>query len=120
MPARSSLRSSTFRSRTWLAAEREELRGEVRGAPAGAPDLLEVARSRGSPGLKSRDQQLDVAEDDREHVVEVVGHAAGEPPDGLHLLRLTELLLRLAELALRASSRVPPFSLPDLALDRRR
>ena len=39
-----------------------------------------------------------VAADDGEQVVEVVGHAAGQAADGLHLLRLAELLLQLAAL----------------------
>ena len=38
-------------------------------------------------------QQIEVADDDAEHVVEVVRHAAGEVADRLHLLRLRELAL---------------------------
>jgi hypothetical protein len=34
-------------------------------------------------------------EDDRQEVVEVVGHAGRQAPDGLHLLRLEELGLEL-------------------------
>ena len=40
-----------------------------------------------------------VAEDGRQQVVEVVRHAAGELPDGFHLLRLTELRLERFALA---------------------
>ena len=39
-------------------------------------------------------EQLRVAEDGGEEVVEVVRHAAGEAADGLHLLRLPHLLLK--------------------------
>ena len=37
-------------------------------------------------------QQAAVADDGREQVVEVVSDAAGEPPDGLHFLRLAKML----------------------------
>ena len=40
-------------------------------------------------------QQFGIAADDGEHVVEVVRHPAGELADGLHLLRLAQLLLEL-------------------------
>ena len=39
---------------------------------------------------------LGVAADHGQEVVEVVGDAAGEPPDRLELLRLPQLLLELA------------------------
>ena len=44
------------------------------------------------------------AEDAGQQVVEVVGDAAGELADGLHLLGLAQRLLRLRELASRAPS----------------
>ena len=43
-------------------------------------------------------RQVDAADDDRKHIVEVVGDSAGELPDRLHLLHLAEL--RLGRLAL--------------------
>ena len=39
------------------------------------------------------DQQLTEADDGRQHVVEIVGNAAGEPADRLQLLGLAQLLL---------------------------
>jgi hypothetical protein len=38
--------------------------------------------------------EVDAADDDREHVVEVVGDAAGQLADRLHFLDLAELGLR--------------------------
>ena len=43
-------------------------------------------------------QQLQIAHDDGEQVVEIVRDAAGELAHGLHLLRLAELLLHLPTL----------------------
>ena len=40
------------------------------------------------------DQQLEVAADDLQHVIEVVRNAAGELPDRFHLLRLAQLRFR--------------------------
>ena len=51
---------------------------------------------RGSSGIEIGQQQLAVAENHGQQVVEVVRHAAGQPADGLHLLRLLELLLQRA------------------------
>ena len=45
-------------------------------------------------------QRAREGEDDREDVVEVVSHTARELPDGLHLLRLREVLLQHDLLAL--------------------
>jgi hypothetical protein len=39
-------------------------------------------------------QQRGMAEDDREDVVEIMRHAAGQLADGLHFLRLAQLLLQ--------------------------
>ena len=56
-------------------------------------DLLNVVAHR-LAWLQVREQQIAVAQDDGQQVVEVVGHAAGKPPDRLHLLRLTQLVLQ--------------------------
>ena len=88
-----------------LAAEREELPRELGGALAGLRESPRRPRASGRPASRSREQQLRVAEDHREHVVEVVRHAAGQPADGLHLLRLAELLLGLAQRLLGALAR---------------
>ena len=74
-------------------AEGEELAGE-RGPPVrGTPDLADVAREVGVV-VRLREDQLAVADDDGEQIVEVVRHPAGEPPDGLHALRLPQFLFQ--------------------------
>ena len=47
-------------------------------------------------------QQVDIADDHAQHVVEIMRHAAGQIADGLHLLRLVELRLQLGPLDLLA------------------
>jgi hypothetical protein len=42
---------------------------------------------------------VEVSDDDRQQVVEVMRHSAGELADGFHFLRLGELLARLSQLA---------------------
>ena len=42
---------------------------------------------------------IEVSDDDRQQVVEVVRHSTGELADRLHFLRLGELLARLSELS---------------------
>ena len=54
-------------------------------------------------GASSASSSSAVAEDHRQQVVEVVRDAAGEPADRLHLLRLAELLLALAQRVLGAA-----------------
>ena len=78
-----------------LPAERQELARERGGALAGVPDLQQVGAQRGVARQVER-RQLRGAVDHGQQVVEVVGDAAGEPPDALHLLRLAELLFELA------------------------
>ena len=51
-----------------------------------------MARS-GDPVLQGIVDQLRIAEDDRQEVVEVMGDAAGELADRFHLLRVAQLLL---------------------------
>ena len=45
-------------------------------------------------------RHLRVAEDHAQHVVEVMGHAAGQPPDRFHLLGLEQLRLQFLPLLL--------------------
>ena len=47
-------------------------------------------------GTEALEQELGVAGDDHQEVVEVVRDAAGEAADGFHFLRLAELLLQRA------------------------
>ena len=75
-----------------LAAERQELVGEVPGPLGRLDDLLDVGSAL-VVGTQTEEEDLCVAEDRRQHVVEVVGDPGGEQSDGLELLCLTELLL---------------------------
>ena len=84
--------------RPWLqhlaAAEGQQLLRQRGGALAGLEDVAGVDAQR--VGLvQPRDDQLRVAVDHRQQVVEVVRDATGELADGLHLLRLDQLLLEL-------------------------
>src|SRR5712692_4025011 len=79
-----------------LPAEREELPGQLGGALAGPPDLLDV-RAHLAVRRQVRDQHGAVAQNDGEQVVEVVRDASRQPARRLHLLRLPKLLLALAE-----------------------
>ena len=76
-----------------LPAEHEQLVGQAARPPSRLLDLLDL-RAHRLALLEVRHEQLAVAEDDGEHVVEIVRHAACEPPHGVHLLRLTELLFQ--------------------------
>ena len=88
-----------------LPAERQELPGEL-GRAAGRPlDLGNLVAAR-VPVCEARAQDIRVAHDRGELVVEVVGDPAGQPPHGFHLLRLDELLLRALEV-LEAAAQLP-------------
>ena len=76
-----------------LSTEREELPCQVRSPSARDSYLLDVIAN-GIARHEPVDDERRVAEDDREDVVEVVGDAAGELPDRVHLLRLAELILQ--------------------------
>ena len=75
------------------AAEREQLPGERRGARGGLLDLLGVASQ--ARVVLAGDEELAVAGDGGQQVVEVVRDATGEPADRFHLLGLAELVLEL-------------------------
>ena len=80
-----------------LAAEREQLPRQRGRALA---SLLDQRRARGAaaPGLRQLEQQDAAApEDHGQHVVEVVGDAAGELADRFHLLRLAQLVVALPQ-----------------------
>jgi len=80
-------------------AEGQELSGQGRGSPARTVDPLDL-----SPDLALRrdalQQQPGVPHDRGQQIVEVVRHASCQPADGLHPLRLLELLVDLSQLAL--------------------
>ena len=81
-----------------LAAEREQLPGEVRGALRGDRHLVERFLGRVGQAFGSPDDQLRVALDDGEDVVEIMRDAGGELADGLHFLRLAQLRLQVEPL----------------------
>jgi hypothetical protein len=86
------LTSTSCGRSTW---RREKVSSSVRqlgGALAGSRDLVEEAL-RLAAGGHVRAQQRAVAVDDGEQVVEVVGDAAGEAAQRLHLLHLLQALL---------------------------
>ena len=66
----------------------------VSSAQLSAPVSAICARSKLRPvPLQRARQRVEIADHDRQHVVEVVRDAAGELADGFHLLRLEQLLL---------------------------
>ena len=75
------------------ASEGEELLGEGRRALAGLLDPRQVAAEEGIVAVTLQ-QQVAVAEDGQQAVVEVVGDAVREAADGLHFLRVQELALQ--------------------------
>ena len=77
------------------AAEGEQLPREIGGALRGRGDAFDILRGRGRQVLLP-EEQLGVALDDGEDVVEIVRDARGEQADGLHLLRLQHLLFEAA------------------------
>ncbi len=79
-----------------FATEREQLMRELGGSIRRLDDLLEIF-AHAVPRRRSQQGELGVPGDDREEIVEVVRHAAGQRPDGLELLRLAELGLAFLE-----------------------
>ena len=62
--------------------------------------------------VEAAQRKVDAADDDRQHVVEIVGDAAGQLADRLHLLDLAELRLgglALLRLGLQRLVRLPQF-----------
>ena len=78
-----------------LPAECQQLARQPRTADAGLLNLRHV-RLAGVVDGEIIQQQIAVPENDGQQIVEVVGHAAGESSDGLHLLRLLIPLLQRA------------------------
>src|SRR5437899_688203 len=75
-----------------LSAERQELLGERGGSMRRPLDQIEVLARLRTP-LEALQEDFAATMDDRQEVVEVVGHAAGETADRVHLLGLQERLL---------------------------
>ena len=78
-----------------FAAERQQLPCQAGGALARFLDLQDVVAGR-MIGVEAIEQKVGVAEDCGQDVVEIVRHAAGQPPDRLHLQRLAQLHVVLA------------------------
>jgi hypothetical protein len=74
------------------AAEGEEMAREVGGALADPADLLGLVTPR-VVRVETGDEELGVAAERRQEVVEVVRDAPGQAPDGVELLRVEQLLL---------------------------
>ena len=75
-----------------LAAESEQLAGQCGGADSGRHHFSDSFAC-GCARWQVRQEEFAIPSDDRQEVVEVVGHASGEAPDGLHPLCLAKLLL---------------------------
>ncbi len=73
-----------------LAAEGQELARQRRRSLPGLAHLFQQ-RSHAVLGREGGQQRVTVAKDDRQQIVEIVGHAAGESADRLHLLGLQKL-----------------------------
>ena len=91
-----SLRSSRRGCITCLRLKASSWRVRPAARFGGALDLLDVGAAR-IAGVEAVEDQVGVAEDGREHVVEVVRDAAGEPADRFHLLRLAQLRLAVPQ-----------------------
>src|SRR5204862_7443446 len=98
-----------------FAAECEQLPREGGGPLRRGDDFLQVAADR-LVGADLLGQELGVPQNRREHVVEVVSHAARELADGFHLLRLSKLVL---EDRLRARTLTANLYFLSFTLDRR-
>ena len=81
------------RLRRGAAAERQELARERRGALPALADFVD-GRPRRIGGGHPAEQEIGVPQHRGQDVIEVVRHAAGQLPDGLHLLRVAELLFQ--------------------------
>src|SRR5262249_53327670 len=77
-----------------LTAESKQLPGERRSPLAGFLDLAEFLEDR-AVGAESGFEQLAVRYYRGKQVVEIMGDAPCKPSNGIHLLRLPELLLEL-------------------------
>ena len=77
-----------------LAREVEQTAGEFGAAARRAHDLVEARHRLGVVAQRAH-EELQVAHDDGEQIVEVVGDAAGEAAERLHLLRLAKARLEV-------------------------
>ena len=79
------------------AGERQQAAGQSGGAGRAFHRIVEVVEDFAARAVEPAPGEVDAADHDRQHIVEVVRDAAGELADRLHLLDLAELGLgRLA------------------------
>ena len=97
-PAITAFRSSTRGSRTCRRLKASSWRVSAAARSPACRISSTCSRAAGRLSGSCASEQLAVAGDRRQQVVEVVRDAAGEPADRLHLLRLPELLLQPAAL----------------------
>ena len=84
------------------AGEGQQAPGQRGGAGRAFHRIVEVRHDFAARAVEAPQCKVDAADDDRQHVVEVVGDAAGQLADRFHLLDLAELGFgRLAFLRLR-------------------
>jgi hypothetical protein len=86
-----------YRLKKLPPAESQQLASKCGGAVGGILNFEDIS----PPGIVRRkiaQQELGLGADDRQHIVEVVGHTAGEAPYGFHFMGLPELLLQLLSL----------------------
>ena len=102
-----------------LPAEREELTCQRRRSLPGLPDLLDRLPQLGA-FADVIEEQIAVAVDDRQQVVEVVRHAARELAERVHFLRLTQLGLEMPPLGDIFGNPGHTDDLPALISDRER
>ena len=89
----SSLRSSDLWRDDLFARKRQQVTGESRRGLGRVGDLGQVKPAR-MLGRQRCQAELEPSEDDRQQIVEVVRHAARQPPDRFHLLRLKQPILQ--------------------------
>ena len=75
------------------AGEGEQAAGQRGGAGGALHRIVEVELDLAARAVQLAPGEIEAADDDREHIVEIVGDAAGELADRLHLLDLAELRL---------------------------
>jgi len=80
-----------------FTAEGQELAGECGGAIGGLLNGFDLGMERVGRG-ELVEENLGVAADDHEQIVEVVSDASGQTANGFHFLRLTELIFKDAAL----------------------
>ena len=95
MSATTAFRSSSVGSMICLRLNASNWRVSPAARLARLLNLCNVGLAR-IVGIEIRQQQFAVPENHGQQIVEVVRHAAGQPSDGFHLLRLLILLLQRA------------------------